>query len=110
VFDPERDVTDSVYGGQCLSFLNFHLLPGKTRTLVLTAQYRNHYYIEKLLGNLIGLGRLMAYVAKEAGTNVGSLTVISTHATVDTPDATRQEITDLIQACEGIGAAIKTAA
>jgi len=110
VFDPERDVTDSVYGGQCLSLLNFHLLPGKVRTVVLTAQYRNHYYIEKLLGNLIGLSRLMAYVAKESGTNVGSLTVISTHATVDTPAATRQEIIDLIRACEAIGAAPRTAA
>ena len=52
----------------------------------------------------------MAYVAKESGTNVGSLTVISTHATVDTPDATRQEIIDLIRASEGIGAATRTAA
>jgi thymidylate synthase len=110
VFDPERDATDSVYGGQCLSFLNFHLLAGKTRTLVLTAQYRNHYYVEKLLGNLTGLGRLMAYIAKETGTNVGSLTVISTHATVDTPDATRKEIADLIKSCEGSRAATKTAA
>ena len=38
-----------------LELVNFHLLPGKVRTMVLTAQYRNHYYIEKLLGNLIGL-------------------------------------------------------
>ncbi len=100
VFDPERDATGSVYGGQCLSFLNFHLLPTKPKTLALTAQYRNHYYIEKLLGNLIGLGRLMAYIAKETDTRVGNLTVVSTHATIDLPEgATRQDIVDLIERC-----------
>lgn len=111
VFDPERDATDSVYGGQCLSFLNFHLLPGKARTLVLTAQYRNHYYIEKLLGNLIGLGRLMAYIADETGTTVGNLTIISTHATIDLPNgATRHEISGLIEACESSRTTKKSAA
>jgi thymidylate synthase len=111
VFDPERDATDSVYGGQCLSFLNFHLLPTKPKTLVLTAQYRNHYYIEKLLGNLIGLGRLMAYIAKETGTRVGNLTVISTHATIDQPEpATRQDVIDLIERCQQQPVATKSAA
>ena len=60
LFDPDRDVTGSPYGGQCLSFLSFHLKssgPNAPKTLLLTAQYRNHFYIEKLLGNLIGLGR-----------------------------------------------------
>ena len=87
LFDPDRDVTASPYGGQCLSFLSFHLTArdaNATKTLLLTAQYRNHFYIEKLLGNLIGLGRLMAFVAAETNTKVGALTVISTHAEVDT--------------------------
>ena len=51
----------------------------------MTAMYRNHLYIEKLLGNLIGLGRLMEFVAHEAGLKVGALTVISTHAEIDQP-------------------------
>jgi thymidylate synthase len=111
VFDPERDATDSVYGGQCLSFLNFHLLPTKPKTLVLTAQYRNHYYIEKLLGNLIGLGRLMAFIAKETDTLVGNLTIVSTHATIDLPDgASRQDVLNLIVRCEQPAAAAKSAA
>jgi hypothetical protein len=99
LFDPERDVTGSPYGGQCLSFLSFHLVPGTPRTLLLTAQYRNHYYVEKLLGNLIGLGRLMAFVAKETKTKVGALTVLSTHAQIDQPAATRQQITTLLEQC-----------
>lgn len=85
LFDPVRDVDNSPYGGQCLSFLSFKIVPGAPRRLVLTAQYRNHYYVEKLLGNLIGLGRLMSFVAREAELAVGALTIVSTHATIDQP-------------------------
>jgi hypothetical protein len=45
--------------------------------------YRNHTYITRCLGNLIGLGRLQAFVASEARVEVGSLTCISTHAELD---------------------------
>jgi hypothetical protein len=58
--------------------------------LVLTAMYRNHFYIEKLLGNLVGLGRLMAFVARESSLKVGALTVVSTHAEIDTPRSARR--------------------
>ena len=110
LFDPERDVTGSVYGGQCLSYLSFHLVPGTPRTLVLTAQYRNHYYVEKLLGNLIGLGRLMNYVASETGIKVGSLTVLSTHAEIDLPKATREDFDELMKQCGQPAAITKSAA
>jgi hypothetical protein len=102
IFDPSRDVTGSPYGGQCLSLLSFHLAPSpdtSAKTLLLTAQYRNHYYVEKLLGNLIGLGRLMAFVAAETSAHVGSLTVISTHAFVDAPTGSRKDVSRLIEAC-----------
>jgi hypothetical protein len=102
VFDPERDIDNSPYGGQCLSFLSFKLIAGQSgRQLGLTAVYRNHFYIEKLLGNLLGLGRLMEFVAKESNTVMGPLTVISTHAEIDRPkSATRAEIAALIRQCE----------
>ncbi len=87
LFDPARDLDRSPYGGQCLSFLSFKLLPGSSKTLSLTAFYRNHYYIEKLLGNLIGLSQLMAFVASEAGVETGPLSVISSHAMIDLPRA-----------------------
>ena len=86
LFDPVRDVDNSPRGGQCLSFLSFKVVPGAARTLTLTALYRNHFYIAKLLGNLVGLGRLMAFVGREANLGVGALTVISTHAEIDRPD------------------------
>jgi hypothetical protein len=90
LFDPTRDVDHSPYGGQCLSFLSFKLVPGTVQRLSLTALYRNHFYIEKLLGNLIGLGRLMDFVATECGIAVGNLTVLSTHAEIDHPGGARR--------------------
>lgn len=83
VYDPLLDGR-FLRGGQCLSFLSFKLHP--ERGLMLTAMYRNHTYITRCLGNLIGLGRLQAFVAKEAGLKLGSLTCISTHAELDTGD------------------------
>lgn len=102
VFDPTRDVDDSPYGGQCLSFASLKLIGnGKGRRLAMTALYRNHFYIEKLLGNLIGLGRLMAFLAKEGGVEVGSLTVVSTHAQIDQPSgSTRSDIQALLAQCD----------
>lgn len=101
LFDPARDVDNSPYGGQCLSFISFKVVPGAEKTLTLTAMYRNHFYIEKLLGNLMGLGRLMDFVAHEARLKVGALTVISTHAEIDQPRrngkaASRAEIGEMI--------------
>jgi hypothetical protein len=97
LFDPLRDVDKSPYGGQCLSFLSFKLHPGTTKTLTLTAMYRNHYYIEKLLGNLIGLGRLMAFIAQETGSTVGPLTIVSTHAVIDQPGCSRADVLALLE-------------
>jgi thymidylate synthase len=108
IFDPSRDVDDSPYGGQCLSFGSFKLRKeaGQER-LDLAVMYRNHYYIEKLLGNLIGLARLMDFVASEGGVLVGQLTVLSTHATVDrpgkSPRTTRKDIASLLERCDALG-------
>lgn len=103
VFDPVRDVDKSPYGGQCLSFASFKIIGRENdRQLGMTALYRNHFYIEKLLGNLIGLGRLMAFIGKEANIAVGPLTIVSTHAKIDQPRnsqgaATRGDIVQLLK-------------
>ncbi len=80
LFDPATDSQKNL-NRQCLSFLSFKLHP--ERGLMLTAMYRNHYYIARALGNFIGLGNLMAYIAAEVGASVGPLTCVSTHAVVD---------------------------
>lgn len=80
IYDPAKD-SNRLRNAQCLSYLSFKLHPA--RKLLLTAVYRNHSYITRCLGNLIGLGWLMEFVAEQIGVEVGSLTVISTHAEID---------------------------
>lgn len=106
LFDPARDVDRSPYGGQCLSFLSFKLIAGNPDVVALTALYRNHYYVEKLLGNLIGLGELLHFVASETGLSVGPLTILSSHAVIDLPRScdggktTRSDLQALLDAVD----------
>ncbi len=107
IYNPLKDAKGSPRGGQCLSFMSFKL--DKEHRLLLSAVDRNHYYTEKLLGNLIGLGRLMSFVATEAGIHVGGLSVLSTHAEVDTAGGSRPELKALHACCAslvGAGATI----
>jgi hypothetical protein len=107
VFDPARDVNKSPYGGQCLSYASLKLIgTGAKRKVTMTVLYRNHFYSEKLLGNLIGLGRLLDFIATESGVGLGPLTVISTHAEIDLPgNSNRQHLTALLKKCDEIDAA-----
>ncbi|MCB5188874.1 hypothetical protein LG200_12760 [Methylobacillus caricis] len=71
-------------GSPCLSHLSFKREERNgSYYLNLTVMYRSHHYCARGLGNLIGLGQLMSYVAKEAGLKVGTLTCISTNAELD---------------------------
>ena len=97
IYDPVRDA-GPVMNRQCLSFLSFKL--DSQNRVLLTAIYRNHYYVERLLGNLIGLSRLLAFVGKEAGLQVGSLTVLSTHAHVDTGSWSLADVSILLNRCQ----------
>jgi thymidylate synthase len=84
LYNPDLD-RNRYRDAPCLSFLSFKR--HRDLRLSLTATYRNHNYITRCLGNLIGLGRLQAYVAEQAGLTVGPLTCISTHAEIDKGDA-----------------------
>ena len=64
-------------GGPCLSHLSFKLIDG---AIHLTALYRSHDYRYKVPGNLLGLARLQACVARETDQDVGSLVVHSSYA------------------------------
>ena len=110
IFDPLRDLSDSPYGGQCLSHLSFKVVGKADKKLLLTVIYRNHFYIEKLLGNLIGLSQLLSFVAHESGVKPSSLTVISTHATTTQQcDASVGEISQLIDDCSDVLSSTKVA-
>jgi hypothetical protein len=95
LFDPVRDLRKKM-NRQCLSFIE--LKPdrdGDTWRLSMMAVYRNHYYVQRTLGNLIGLGRLLQFIAREAGFEVGTLTIQSTHACLDS-DLSKADVAGLI--------------
>lgn len=78
--DPARDGA-MVSNMPCLSHVTFKLID--KQAVELTAIYRSHWYLQRALGNLIGLSHLQSFVAKEAGLQVGPMTCISTDATLD---------------------------
>ncbi|AHF87923.1 hypothetical protein RLEG3_06550 (plasmid) [Rhizobium leguminosarum bv. trifolii WSM1689] len=100
IYNPAKDAGGSPRGGQCLSFLSFKI--DRQRRLHLSAIYRNHYYTEKLLGNLIGLGNLISFVADETGLTCGPLTVLSTHAEVDKGLGLQSDLRHLHQVCAAL--------
>lgn len=79
-YDPVRDGKYG-RGGPCLSHLSFKL--DSANKLRLTAFYRSHYYLERALGNLVGLARLQEFVALEAGCSTGPLTLIASEARLE---------------------------
>ncbi len=84
LFHPEIDAGHGS-GRQCLSFIEIkpEVMADGRRLLHMTALYRNHSYVARTLGNLIGLTRLLQFIAGESDYEVGSLTVHSTHAELD---------------------------
>lgn len=99
VFDPARDLKKRS-NRQCLSFIE--LKPARDGQLHMMAVYRNHFYVERTLGNLIGLARLLTFIAGEADMTVGTLTIQSTHAELETTRWTKSQVHQLIDDCAGI--------
>lgn len=99
------------YGGPCLSHLSVKVDDGRVR---MNATYRSHYYMQRTLGNIIGLGRLQYFLAHEAGMGIGPLTINSTYARLDTGFAPAtwkvKEIQGLLTACRAEYADEKQAA
>lgn len=82
-YDPALDMRDWL-GLPCLSHLSFKRVSHeKGHAVDLTAIYRSHHYCARALGNLIGLGQLLSFVAHESGLEVGTLSCLSTHAELD---------------------------
>jgi hypothetical protein len=75
---------------------------------MLTVLYRYHYYIEKALGNLLGLSQLLYFVAKETGLGVGPLVCHSTYAVLDTEGGWRiGDVKQLVGECRRAGKTAK---
>ncbi len=102
VSDPARRMRN-VRNRNCLSLVE--IKPEKaTNQLHIYATYRNHYYVQKTLGNILGIVDLQAFIAREAGFEVGTLTLHSTSGTLETSDVPwgKNDIRKLISECEGI--------
>ncbi len=96
IYNPSTDCRFTI-GGPCLSHLSFKL---RGDCISLTAVYRSHYYVRKALGNLIGLGWLMHYVAEQVGVKVGPLLCISTMAQIDAGKIKLRDIRTLVAKLE----------
>ncbi|MEX0697743.1 MAG: hypothetical protein WD099_09380 [Dongiaceae bacterium] len=81
IYDPGRDRAP-ILGGPCLSHVSVKLTP--EHAVHLTGFYRSHYYIQRALGNFLGLTHLQHFIAREAGIGMGPLVVHSSMAQLDT--------------------------
>lgn len=67
----------SPYGFPCLSHVSLTVEDG---TVHVTALYRNQHLIKKAYGNYLGLARLGRALSHHAGLELGTITVVATHA------------------------------
>ncbi|WP_329130410.1 hypothetical protein [Streptomyces sp. NBC_00670] len=74
---------NSYIGFPCLSHISLQL--DRDRRVHAAVLYRSHFMFERAYGNYLGLGRLLAYIAAQAGLGCGSLTVVAGHARLDGP-------------------------
>jgi hypothetical protein len=81
VYVPGQD--NSPMGFPCLSHCSFQTdTEGRVHLL---ATYRYQYLVQKGYGNYLGLGRLLAHVARQTELRVGHLTVVAGQACLESP-------------------------
>lgn len=93
LYQPSSDC-DRLLGQPCLTHLSFKLHPDDS--LSLTALYRSHFYVQKALGNLLGLSQLMCFIAEQVGLTVGPLVCHSTLAQLETGGNTGCKIKEIL--------------
>jgi thymidylate synthase len=81
IYVPGKD--NSSMGFPCLSHCSFQL--DYEDRVHLLATYRSQYLLERGYGNYLGLGQLLAHVAKQTELGVGHLTVVAGLAHLDYP-------------------------
>lgn len=75
-------------GSPCLQYAQ--VLWHADDTIDLVALYRNHDFLKKALGNFLGLGRLLAFIATETNKKPGRLICHSVRAYCDSAPKLRQ--------------------
>lgn len=85
-------------GFPCLSHCSFQL--DRSGTLHAMAHYRSQWMTERAYGNYLGLGRLLGYIAAQAGVQPGELTVTAGFAQLDQ----RRRLTALLRSASEVSA------
>ncbi len=102
---PQRNTTGLVFhlsspaidsprtrGGPCWQFAE--ILWNADDSLDLVVVYRNHDFFNKVLGNFVGLGRLLHFICSSTGKQPGKLVCHSVHAY---SDGSQHQLRSLIQ-------------
>jgi hypothetical protein len=82
-------------GFPCLVHIDLTVFDGR---LSMAAVYRHQYLLTKAYGNLLGLSRLLVFLAKQSGYEVGELVVNATMADSESSTFTKAGVRDLISA------------
>lgn len=72
-------------GAPCWQYAQF--IRNEDDVLSISAVYRSHDYFQKALGNFVGLTRLLRFVCQHSGMNPGTLTCLSTYASLQNQQA-----------------------
>ncbi|GAB7006512.1 hypothetical protein JCM18899A_39850 [Nocardioides sp. AN3] len=83
------------YGFPCLVHVDLTLYQGR---ISMAATYRHQFLITKAYGNLLGLARLLGFLAQQTGYGVGELMVNATFADAQRADYTKAGVAELITA------------
>ena len=72
----------------------------------LTAVYRSQYFVDKALGNLLGLSNLLFFVCRQASLKPGTLVCHATYAQLDAQPWKLREVRALLDECEALYAPV----
>lgn len=82
-------------GFPCLVHIDLTVFEGR---LSMAAVYRHQYLVTKAYGNLLGLSRLLSFLAQQSGYSVGELVVHATMADTEHGTYTKAGLSELIAA------------
>jgi hypothetical protein len=97
VYGPGLD--NRTIGFPCLSHVSLSLNQGRIH---MAALYRNHQFMRRAYGNYVGLARLLAFIVRESGWQLGELMCVSSHATAEVGSGRgfgRSSLAQLIRGC-----------
>lgn len=96
---PHKDI-NKIMGAPCLNYITIQTesvpSPKNTKIINMLAVYRNHDFTKRAYGNYFGLCNLLKYIASETNSQIGTLTCISSHASVPEHKAALLKIANIV--------------